>query len=133
MNAPTSPHRVGLVSRTDRGSVLPLVLVIAVVLSVVVVALAKYVTTDLAYSRVAEARADRQASATSAISYGVERLRLGQTLCGGPTGQLGTVTPGIIDRNGTTTTLSCPRFGSGTSDITGWAVVITGNGITTDL
>ena len=71
----------------DRGSVLPLVLVVAVVLSVVVVALAKYVTADLEYSRVAEARAERQASATSAITYGVERVRLGQTLCAAPAGR----------------------------------------------
>ena len=112
---------------------MPLVLVVAVVLSVVLVALAKYVTADLAYSRVAEGRADRQASATSAISYGVERVRLGQTLCASPTGGIGPLTAGILDRNGTTTTLTCSRFSSGTSDITGWAVVITGNGITTNL
>ena len=112
---------------------LPLVLVVAVVLSVVVVALAKYVTADLAYSRVAEARAERQASATSAISYGVERLRLGQTLCGSPAGGFGPVTAGILDRNDTTTTLDCSRFSAGTSDITGWAVIITGEGITSDL
>src|SRR3954462_5208359 len=124
MRSHSSPHRTRVSRRSARGSVLPRVVVIPVVLSMVVVALAKYVTTDLAYSRVAEGRADRQASATSAISYGVERLRLGQTLCEGSAGQLGTVTPGIIDRNGTTTTLSCSRFSSGTSDITGWAVVI---------
>jgi len=99
----------------------------------VVLALADYVTTDLAYSRVAEGRADRQASATSAISYGVERVRLGQSLCAAPSGGIGPLTSGILDRNGTTTTLTCSRFSTGTSDITGWAVVITGNGITTDL
>ena len=108
-------------------------LVVAVVLSVVVVALAKYVTADLEYSRVAEARAERQASATSAITYGVERVRLGQTLCAAPAGGIGPITAGILDRNGTTTTLTCSRFSTGTSDITGWAVVITGNGITSDL
>ncbi len=126
--APTSAAR-----RNDQGSILPLVLIVAVVLSLVVVALAKFVTTDLIYAGVTEDRAERQATATSAISYGVERIRLGQSECASSAGGFGPLTPGVLDRNGATTTLSCSRFASGLSDITGWAVIMTGNGVAADL
>jgi Tfp pilus assembly protein PilV len=121
-------------SRTrDRGAILPLVLVIAVVLSVVILALARFVAADLRYAQVTEERAERQASATSAITYGVERIRLGQTLCATGASDFGEITPGIIDNNETTVELTCSRFTSGLSDITGWAIVMTGEGIATDL
>jgi hypothetical protein len=104
-----------------------------VVLSIVVVALAKFVTTDLRYAQVVERRVERQAAATSAITYGVERIRLGQTLCGTGGSDFGPITAGVIDRNNTTTTLTCTRFAGGLSDITGWAIVMTGRDITDDL
>lgn len=117
----------------DDGSILPLVLVVSVALFLVVLALARFVTADLTYSRVTRDRAERQASALGAIDYGVERLRLNQTLCNSSVGSIGPIGAGVLDRNGTTTTLTCSRFGGSTIDIAGWAVVITGNGITTDL
>jgi hypothetical protein len=51
----------------DRGSVLPLVLVIAVVLSAVAIGLAKYATSGLRYADVVEQRADRLAAADGAM------------------------------------------------------------------
>ncbi len=120
-------------SSRDRGSILPLVLIVAVVMSLVVVALAKFVTTDLKYAQVTEDRAERQATATSAITYGVERIRLRQTNCASSVGGFGPLSPGVLDRNGTTTTMACSRFSSGLSDITGWAIIMTGNGVTADL
>ena len=118
---------------TDRGSILPLVLVVSIALSMVVVALAKYVTVDLRYARVAEERVERQSAATSAITYGVERIRLAQTLCASPAGDFGPMTPGLLDSADTTTTLTCQRLSGGPSDITGWAIIVTGNGISSNL
>lgn len=117
----------------DAGAILPLTLVVSVALSVVVLALVTYVTTDLKYVQTTEERADRQAAATSAITYGVERIRLGKTLCGSAANDFGPIDQAVVGGNGTTTTLTCSRFNSGLSEITGWAVVMTGEGISTDL
>jgi len=62
--------------RRDSGNILPLVLVMAVVSSAVVVALASYVTTGLRYSTVVEDRADRLAAADGGLRYGIEKLAL---------------------------------------------------------
>ena len=42
--------------RRDRGTVLPLVMVVTVVMSLVILALARFVTTDLKYAQVTEGR-----------------------------------------------------------------------------
>lgn len=128
-----SRHHRHPATRRDTGAVLPLVLVVAIVFALVTVALARLVTADLRASSVAEERAERKAAAVGAINYGVERLRLGQTLCNSAAGGFGTITPALLDRNDTTTTLQCTRTGTGSNDITGWTVIITGQGITSDL
>ena len=46
----------------------------AVVISVVIAAVATYVTTGLKYGRVVEARADRLAAADGGLRYAIERL-----------------------------------------------------------
>jgi hypothetical protein len=121
------------VRRRDEGAILPLVLVVSVVLSFAVVALATFVATDLKYARVAHDRADRQATATSAITYGVDRIRLGQSLCSTSGGGFPAPPADVLDRNDTTTTLTCSRVAAGLSDITGWALIMTGQGISSDI
>ena len=117
----------------DRGAVLPLVLGVSIFLAFVTIALARLVTADLAFARVTEGRTERGAAALGAIDYGVERIRLGQTMCPGPTGSFGPLTPGLLDRNDATVALTCQRLGANSSEITGWAAVITGEGINNDL
>jgi hypothetical protein len=115
--------------RNDRGAVLPLVLVFAVVLSVVVVAIAKYATTGLRFGQVVEARADRLASADAGLRYGVEELRLGKSTCTTDLGLSGVLTdfnPNGLPLNGSSTAVSCQRIGGDDADTEGWAAILTG-------
>ena len=116
----------------DVGSILPMVMCLVIVVSMVVVSLASYVTADLRYSRVVEDRADRLAAADGGLRFGVERLRNFQTLCttgAGSGGGFTTVFPPEI--NGATTTVTCRKVGKGISDVQGWGVVVTGAGVPT--
>jgi Tfp pilus assembly protein PilX len=114
-------------TQPDRGSILPLVLVITVVLASVTVAIASYATSGLKYAGVVEDRADRLAAADGALRYGIEKLRLNQSLCttnaGSGSGYTTEFPPTI---NGATSTVTCRRVGSGAGDVQGWAVVVTG-------
>ncbi len=117
------------VSRDD-GAILPIVLVIATTLSVVVMSTATFVTADLRYGRVVEARADRLAAADGGLRYGIEKLRNFQTLCttkAGSGGGFTTIFPPEI--NGATAEVTCRRVGNGISDVQGWGVVVTGSGV----
>ena len=118
----------------DQGMILPIVLVISTVSAMVIIALANYVTVDLRYGKVVEERADRLAAADGGLRYGVEQLRnfhgqLG-ALCntaaatgGGYTQQF----PPVI--NGSTTKVTCRRVGNLISDLDGWGLVVTGEGV----
>jgi Tfp pilus assembly protein PilX len=120
-NLSPSPNR----RARDAGNVLPLVLVISVVLSVTVIGLANYVTTGLRYGSVVEGRADRLAAADGGMRYAVERLGSGASrICATAGGD--TIDP--PDINGATVTVTCSQVGSGFDDITGWALVLTGEG-----
>ena len=68
-------------SDRDSGAVLLLILVVAIVLSLVVLALANFVAADLRYTQVVNARAETLSTAESGIDYAVARLRSNQTLC----------------------------------------------------
>jgi hypothetical protein len=121
-------------SNRDEGMILPIVLVISMVSAMVVIALANYVTTDLRYGKVVEDRADRLAAADGGLRYGVEQLRnfhgqLG-ALCGTAAATGGGYTqqfPPVI--NGSTTTVTCRRVGSLISDVDGWGLIVTGEGV----
>jgi hypothetical protein len=105
----------------DRGSVLPLVLVLTVVISMVVLAVATYTTTGLRYGRVVEARADRLAAADGGLRYAIEKLELvGHHECP-------TINP--PDVNGATVTLTCTPVGASFDDTEGYALVLTGEGV----
>lgn len=116
-------------STDDRGAILPLVMVSTVLISAATVAVAKYVSTDLRYSNVVEARADRLAAADGGLRYGIEKLRNFQTLCttGAGVGGVTTIFPPLI--NGAVTSVTCQRVGNPISDVQGWGVVVTGEGV----
>src|SRR4051794_28406837 len=65
----------------DRGAILIIVLVIAVILSVTVIAVANYAGATLRYGRVAENRTHRVAAAQAAMDDAIERLELKRSLC----------------------------------------------------
>ena len=110
----------------DRGSVLPIVLVCSVVLSVVVAAVATFVTTGLKYGDVVEGRADRLAAADGGMRYAVERLKLGASRICATSGGDAIDPPDI---NGTTVTVACSQVGDGFDDTNGWALILTGEDI----
>jgi Tfp pilus assembly protein PilX len=64
-----------LANNGDDGAILPMVLVMSVVVSLVIVALAGYVSTNLRYGDVVEERADRLAAADGGLRFAVERLQ----------------------------------------------------------
>ena len=68
-----SPHRTA----ADRGSVLPIVLIVCVVLGMVVLGVVQYGTANLRYSQVTERRSDQLAAADAAMSYAVNLIKIG--------------------------------------------------------
>ena len=117
-------------ARRDKGSILPLVMVMTVVLGAVVVGLAGYVSAGLRYSRVVEDRADRLAAADGGLRYGIERLSL-QSYAGCFTslGNTGYKIPFPAVVNESQVTVTCKKAGTGFGDVQGWAVVVTGQGV----
>jgi len=114
----------------DEGMVLPLVFVGTILVSVITVGVASYVAADLRYSNVVEDRADRLAAADGGLRFGIEKLRNFQTLCttGAGTGSgITQVFPPLI--NGADTNVTCQQVGTPISDIQGWGVVVTGEGV----
>lgn len=119
-----SSHR-----RDDKGSVLVLVLVVSVVLSLVVVGIARYVSADLRYASVVEDRADALASAEGGLEYAVEKIRRDYPCSGSGTD----VFTDLPDQtNGTTLSITCSPVGAGFNAFTSWAAVVTGEGVATD-
>lgn len=112
------------VKRDDSGSILPIVLVATVVLGMVVVAMATYVTTGLRYGQVVEARTDRISAAQGALDDTLEQLRIGTAT---PCASFDSLE---FDFSGTINDLT-PKMKCGTSasllpGLAGWALAITG-------
>ena len=110
----------------DRGSILPLTLVISVVLFVVVMAVASFTTVGLRYGRVVESRADRLAAADGGMRYAVGRLSSGAArLCatGGPD------TIAAPSLNDADVEVTCRVVGPGFDYTNGWAMILTGEEI----
>lgn len=116
----------------DRGAVLPMVLVVSVVLSLVVIAVANYTATGLRYGQVAEARAGRIAAAQGAMDDALEQLSLRSSLCATALGEGGIEVPFPESVNGTEVVVSCEIVGASLPPSDGWAIVITGNGAPDD-
>ena len=120
-------------SERDSGAVLLLILVVAIVLSLVVLALANFVAADLRYTQAVNARAETLSTAESGIDYAVARLRANQTLCAtnvagsGPVGLNGTAAPTALPGplNDSVNTLTCERTNTGFAAVAGWSVIVT--------
>ncbi len=112
----------------DRGSVLPIVLVIVVVLEGVVFATAEYATSTLRYGRAVESRADRLSAAEGGIRDIIDRITNSQLpLCSTAAG-VGGIDMDLPDISGADITVRCQQVGGQLADMTSWAVVITGEG-----
>lgn len=113
----------------DRGTILPIVLVITVVLSVVVVGLARYAATTIRFGEVTEGRADRLSAAEGGMRDIVERLSEDGSLCTTGVGAGAGVDINVLpDINGADVYVNCQAVGGTLSNISSWAVVVTGNG-----
>lgn len=114
--------------RRDRGSVLPLVLVLVVTLGAVVVAMARYATANLRYSQVAEAHASRLSAADAALRNATDQLRAGAAECLF-TGQPVVLPSATTDFAGVAASVECDSLSGSIDAATTWAVVITGQGV----
>lgn len=110
----------------DRGSVLPIVLVVVVVLGAVVVATATYATSTLKFGQVVEGRADRLSAAEGGMRDIIDRIDNGQLpLCSTAAGVGGT-TINIPDISGASVAVTCKQISSTLTDTAGWSVAVTG-------
>jgi Tfp pilus assembly protein PilX len=120
-------------ARTDRGSILPIVLVVSIVLGLVVVAVATYVATTLRQGQVVEASANRLAAADGAMDNALEALGRKASVCslttlangtpytfplGGPEAAINGIVPNI----------TCQTVGGAVNAVDAFAVIITGAG-----
>lgn len=96
-------------ARRDDGTILILSLILTVVLAVIVIAIAGFVTVGLKTSRVTDHRNETNADGAAVITWAMEEFRAGTfdlTSCG-PNPGLDIPVPGVIAVNGATTTLRC--------------------------
>jgi len=114
----------------DRGTILPIVLVISLVLSVVVVAVAKYVATTMRQGQVVEASADRLSAADGAMDNALEDLERGSSVCALTSLSSGSgYTYSLGDNiNGVEPTITCQAVGGNVNAVDAFAVIITGDG-----
>lgn len=111
-------------TRGDTGSVLPIVLVLIVVISVVVVALASYASGVLRLGQVAEASADRLATANGAMDNALEDIQRNASDC-----LLFNQDYSLSDTiNGITADITCDWQGGDLNLVDAFAVVMTGAG-----
>lgn len=116
--------------RHDRGAILPLVLVMAVVIAMIVMSLATYVTTSLKYSKVVEERADRLAAADGGLRYAIERLsNSAYAGCLTNLGNTGFTIDFPVRVNDSDVAVTCRQGANGIDDIKAWALIVTGQGV----
>lgn len=124
-------HDQALRPPRDGGSILPIVLVLTVVMSIVVVALADYASTTLRYGQVVERSADRLATVKGATENALEDLARGTSACtqtalagnaGGYTYTLGDTINGIAP------SINCEVIGGSINVVDTFAVILTGAG-----
>jgi Tfp pilus assembly protein PilX len=112
----------------DKGAVLPLVLVMTVVIAAVVIGLANWAVSSLAFGRVTEDRSDRLSAADAGMRYAIDQLKLRNAGCILDTQEA--VLPGVqADFNDATAAVTCERITSGFEGIAAYAAVMTGAGI----
>lgn len=112
----------------DRGSTLPLVLVLTVSLAAVVLAVANYVMANLRYAEVTAERSDRLSAADAGMRYAVDQLKIRNAAC-----IIDTVETELpradVDFNGADASVLCRRVGGSADAIQAWAAVFTGVGL----
>jgi hypothetical protein len=116
----------------DRGAILPMVLVVSVVLSVVVIGIARYSTATLTYGQEVEYSADRLAAANGAMDNALEAIDRGASLCtlSGLSSQAGGLTYQLGDTiNQISPTVNCEVVGGQLNAVDAYAVILTGEGI----
>lgn len=116
----------------DRGVVLPLTLVVAIVLGAIVVAVARYGTANLRYAQVTERRSDQLAAADAAMSYAVNLIKINRADCIYVSGAEVALPPLADSFNGATGSVTCEGIYGGLDSAGLFAVVITGEGFTGD-
>ncbi len=120
----------------DRGSILPIVLVVVVVLGAVVVATARYATTTLRYGQVVESRSDRLAASQAAMDDAIEQLSLrhGISVCATDAGT-GTGVSNLFPEtiNDANVTVHCELTGGTLPTSEGFALAVTGEGVSSGL
>lgn len=130
MSTSSHPQAPRGARRRDEGTILPLVLIMAVVISAVIVATTGYVSTSLRYSQTVEARADRLAAADGGLRYAMERLTDSQyAKCLSNLGQNGTEVKMPVQINGADVTVTCYERDGGIARIKAWALILTGEGV----
>jgi hypothetical protein len=108
----------------DRGTVLPLVLVISVVLGLAVVAIADYATTTLRLSTGAHDESARIVAADSALRAAIDQVRAGAAPCIFGPGELTLTTN--LEVNGIAAGVSCESIYGPIDAVRYWALVLTG-------
>lgn len=117
---------------SDRGGILPLVLVVTVVLGAVVIAIASYTATVLRYGQVSESRAGRISAAQGAMDDTIERLSLRSSLCTTVSGSAGATFVFPEPLNGSNVEMQCAVTAGSAPPVDGFAIVVTGEGAPND-
>jgi hypothetical protein len=119
--------------RTDRGTILPIVLVVVVVLAMVIVAVADYASTTLRYGQVVERSADRLATVNGALDNALEAVDRRASPCtlttlanAGYEFDLLSPTAAVSTINGLNPRIRCQSLGAAISGVEEYALVLTG-------
>jgi len=121
-------HHTLVQGERDSGTILPMTLIFVGAISLIVLALSAYVTSNLTYGSVTEARSDRLSAADAGMRYAIDQLKLRNAGCILDTQEA--VLPGVeADFNGATAAVVCERITSGFEGIQAYAAVMTGEGL----
>lgn len=116
--------------RRDRGSILPLTLVVTVVISTLMLSLLSYTSSNLRYGQVVEGRADRLSAAEAGLRHVLEKVQINGLLCSTNAGNGSGIDIAIPDTiSGVDVSVNCAKVNGTLSNIASWAVVVTGVGL----
>ncbi|WP_420450307.1 hypothetical protein [Ilumatobacter sp.] len=101
-----------------------------VVVSSVIISLVGYTSANLRYGRVVEDRADRLSAAEAGLRHVLEKVQINGLLCSTNAGNGSGVDIEIPDTiSGVDVSVNCAKVDGTLSNITSWAVVVTGEGL----
>jgi hypothetical protein len=112
----------------DRGTALPLVLVLSVILAVLVTSISTYAATNLRYGGITADRSDRLSAADAGMRYAIDQLKLRNAACIIDT-TVAELPAADVDFNGATAKITCQRISGGEEAIQAWAAVLTGENL----